>query len=178
MIDGSRAGAIVDGRAEFSAFMRDASPGLQRTAWLLTGDWSLAEDLVQTALVKTWRRWARIDPAAAHGYVRRVLMTTFLAWRSRKWTGELSTDRLPDVVASQDVYQQIDLRRALQAALLDLPRQQRAVVVLRYFDDLTEVGTAAVLGCSVGTVKSHASRALNALRAVPELDPAPDRRRT
>jgi RNA polymerase sigma-70 factor (sigma-E family) len=166
---------VVD-PAGFTAFMQDAARGLQRTAWLLTGDWSSADDLVQAALVKTWQRWDHIDHRAAHGYVRRVMVTTFLGWRSRRWTSELALGWLPDRHDEHEAFDEIDLRSTLIAALRLLPRQQRAVVVLRYFDDLSEASTAEVLGCSVGTVKSHATRAMKALRAVPGLASLADER--
>lgn len=166
----------MDDQAEFSAFVTASSRSLQRAAWLLTGDWSAAEDLVQAALVKTWTRWDRIDHAAAHAYARQVLMTTFLGWRARRWTGEVALGWIPEYADDRDVLTQLDLRAALVAALLKLPRQQRAVVVLRYFEDLTEAATAKTLGCSVGTIKSQASRALARLRAVPGLNPVFDER--
>jgi RNA polymerase sigma-70 factor (sigma-E family) len=166
----------VDDRASFSAFVHEASRSLQRTAWLLTGDWATAEDLVQTALAKTWTRWGKVEHGAAHGYVRRVMMTTFLGWRARRWTGELLLGWVPDRPDGRDPFDHVDVRAPLVSALLALPRQQRAVIVLRYFDDLSEQETASALGCSVGTVKSHAARALKALRTVPGLDPAMDRR--
>ena len=153
----------VDG---FSAFVRASQRSLLRTAWLLTGDWGSAEDLVQTALTKTWQRWDRIDPDAAHGYVRKVMLTSFLGWRARRWTGEVALGWVPD---RQTDAPDSDTRQAVLTVLRGLPRQQRAVVVLRYFDDLTERATADALGCSVGTVKSHTARALAALRAIPEL---------
>jgi RNA polymerase sigma-70 factor (sigma-E family) len=159
---------------EFSGFVRDSSRGLQRTAWLLTGDWTAAEDLAQAALVKTWARWDRVELATAMGYTRRVMFSVFLGWRGRRSSHELPVGSLPDAPADRDEYEQIELRTALLDALARLPRQQRAVVVLRYFDDLTEAATADALGCSVGTVKSHASRALNALRAAPGLAPLVD----
>jgi RNA polymerase sigma-70 factor (sigma-E family) len=166
----------VADEAGFTAFVDDASRGLLRTAWLLTGDWSSAEDLVQATLVKVWARWDSIDRAAAHGYVRRVMLTTFLGWRARRWSGETPTESLPERATDHDALRQVELRALLLPALLALPRQQRAVVVLRYFDDLTEASTAEVLGCSIGTVKSHAARALNTLRQVPGLNPIVDKR--
>lgn len=149
----------------FSDFVRGRSPDLLRSAWLLTGDWHTAHDLVQAALERTWPRWGkRIDHPDA--YVRRVMLTTYLSWRRRRWTAELPTAELPETGGAAEPS---DLRLSLLAALATLTRQQRAVVVLRYFEDLSEAETAAALGCSVGTVKAHASRGLQQLRAMPGL---------
>jgi RNA polymerase sigma-70 factor (sigma-E family) len=154
--------------AEFNAFVRDSSRALQRTAWLLTGNWASAEDLVQAALLKTWTRWDRVDDSTAHAYARRVMLSIFLGWRTRRWNLELPLGWLPDA-PREEPFDQLAVRAALITALHDLPRQQRAVVVLRYFEDLTETATAEALGCSVGTVKSHTARALATLRATPGL---------
>jgi RNA polymerase sigma-70 factor (sigma-E family) len=166
----------VADRVSFATFMRESSRSLQRTAWLLTGDWAAAEDLTQSALVKTWQRWESIDPAAAHAYTRRVMVTTFLGWRSRRWVGEVALGWLPERHGVADQFDDVDVRETLMSALLMLPRQQRAVVVLRYFTDLSEAATAEMLGCSVGTVKSHATRALTSLRAAPGLATLMDER--
>lgn len=145
----------------FVEFVRQRSPDLLRSAWLLTGDWHVAHDLVQAALEKCWPRWGRrIEHPDA--YVRRVLLTTYLSWRRRRWNTELPTAELPEPAATDD---DVELRHALLAALAELTPRQRAVIVLRYFEDLSEADTAATLGCSVGTVKAHASRGLAQLRA-------------
>jgi RNA polymerase sigma-70 factor (sigma-E family) len=149
----------------FADFVRARSPELLRSAWLLTGDWHTAHDLVQTALEKSWPRWGgRIDHPDA--YVRRVMLTTYLSWRRRRWTAEVPTAELPETGAATEPS---DLRLSLLTALTSLTPRQRAVVVLRYFDDLSEAETAELLGCSVGTVKAHASRGLQQLRAMPGL---------
>jgi RNA polymerase sigma-70 factor (sigma-E family) len=149
----------------FHEFVAGRSRALLRTAWLLTGDWTSAQDLVQTALAKTWPAWSRIrrtdDPEV---YVRRVLVTTYATWWRRRWRGEAPHSSLPETAATSDAFEDADRRAVVAAALATLTRGQRAVVVLRYFDDLTEAQTAAVLGCSVGTVKSQHARALTALR--------------
>jgi RNA polymerase sigma-70 factor (sigma-E family) len=155
--------------AAFSAFVRAASRSLQRTAWLLTGDWALAEDLVQSSLLTTWRHWSDIEVTAAPGYTRKVMFRTFLAWRGRKWAGELARGSLPDAPTDATESDLADDRLAITQAVLALPRRQRAVIVLRFFDDLSERDAAHALGCSVGTVKSHTSRALGALRLNPTL---------
>lgn len=149
----------------FADYVRQRSPDLLRSAWLLTGDWHAAHDLVQTALEKSWPRWGRrIDHPDA--YLRRVLLTTYLSWRRRRWSAELPTAELPEHGETGD---EIELRQSLLSALAKLTPRQRAVLVLRYFDDLTEADTAALLGCSVGTVKAHASRGLAQLRSTPGL---------
>lgn len=157
---------------EFAEFVRVESRSLLRTAWLLCGDWGMAEDLVQTALAKTWPRWETIDPTAAvrQAYVRRVLANTYFGWRKRRWTAETVTAHLPEAPVGNDEFAASDLRGALIEHLRHLPARQRAVIVLRYFDDLTEAATAEALGCSIGTVKTHASRALATLRTIPGLD--------
>jgi RNA polymerase sigma-70 factor (sigma-E family) len=154
--------------AGFADFVEQWSPALLRVAFLLTGDRGLAEDLLQTALLKTSRRWSRIaDQQAAYPYVRRVLVTTSASWRRRRRVGEVLTDRLPEMPTCGEAVP----GRAV-AALERLPPRMRAVIVLRYHEDLSEADTAAALGCSVGSVKSQASRGLARLRV--ELSPASD----
>lgn len=101
-------------------------------------------------------------------YVRRVMVTTYLSWRKRRSSGEVSMGSLPER-SNGDGNEQIDPRQSLLAALDRLPPRQRAVIVLRYFADLSEAEAARVMGCSVGSVKSHASRALTRLRTMPGL---------
>ena len=139
---------------------------LLRTAWLLTGDHQKAEDLVQTALGKCWPRWGRITASGSgsyDAYVRRVMVTTYIAWWRRRWNAEVVTERLPETGEDGGVDRLLQ-RRDLQVALAALPRGQRAVLVLRYFEDLTEAQVADALDCSVGTVKSQAARGLATLR--------------
>lgn len=158
----------MDAEDDFRQFVVTRQRLLLRTAWLLTGDWQGAEDLVQTALVRAWPHWRRVGGGpGADAYVRKIMVNTSLDWRRRRWHGEIPTERLPDHAApgSPDA----DVQQVLLAALRDLPPRQRAVVVLRFFDDLTEAGTAAALGCSVGTVKSQTFKALAALRRHPRL---------
>lgn len=149
----------------FREFVAARSAALVRSAWLITGDEAEAQDLVQTALAKTWSRWSRIiRHDAPEAYVRRVMMSTFLTWTRRRWRGELPVAAVPDQPDPRDVYADADLRRSVQAALRGLPPRQRTVVVLRFFDDLTEAQTADALGCSVGTVKSQSAKGLAKLR--------------
>jgi RNA polymerase sigma-70 factor (sigma-E family) len=150
----------------FEEYVAARSRALWRSAWLLTGDHHKAEDLVQTALMKCWRRWDRIDGGAVDAYVRRTMLTTYTDWWRRRWNSEVPTGTLPDRPASGALDRGHDpgVRRDVLVALAGLPRGQRAVVVLRFFDDLSEAQTAEALGISAGTVKSQTSRALRALR--------------
>lgn len=167
--DGCRDGGDVADQPGFDDFVVARSPTLLRTAYLLTGDWALAEDLLQTALTKCWRRWDRITEGH-EPYVHRTLVTTYLSWRGRRWNGELATAELPERAVG-DHATHVDERAALWVALRRLPPRQRAVIVLRYFEDLTEAETARLLNVHVGTVKSQTSKALVALRLDPELRP-------
>ena len=152
--------------ATFDEFVAARSRALLRTAYLLTHDHALAEDLLQTALTKAWFAWRRID-GDPEPYVRRILVNTYASWWRRKWNGEHPTDELPER-ARPTPAEPTDLWQAMER----LPRRQRAVVVLRYFEDLTEAQTAELLGCSVGTVKSQCSKALAKLRIDPALTEA------
>jgi RNA polymerase sigma-70 factor (sigma-E family) len=156
----------------FREYVAAKSPSLTRAAWLLTGNEAAAEDLVQTALVRMWSRWSRLEQDGnVDAYVRRVLVTTYVnGWR-RRWRGEIPTEVLPDGPDAADVHAATDLRLAVRRALAELPPRQRAVVVLRYFQDLTEAQAAHALGCSVGTVKSQTAKALARLRKHPWLAP-------
>jgi RNA polymerase sigma-70 factor (sigma-E family) len=146
---------------DFTDYVAARGRALWRAAWLLTGDAQLAEDLVQTALTKAWPHFDRVSTNGSfEAYVRRAMVTTYTSWRGRRWRGEIPSEVVPDG-SSSVVDRDLDLVRALSA----LSRQQRAVVVLRYFEDLTETDTAAALGCSVGTVKAHHSRAIAHLRS-------------
>lgn len=156
----------------FNAFVQARSTPLLRTAYLLTRDHGLAEDLLQTALTKAWFSWERID-GGPESYVRRIIVNTYATWWRRKWNGEQATEALPehdDHRPSSGVEDRADLWQALGR----LPRRQRAVVVLRFYEDLSEAQTADLLGCSVGTVKSQASKALAKLRVDPRLTPMSD----
>lgn len=152
--------------ADFASFVEARWPALWRSAWALTGDSHRAEDLVQTALLKVWPHWSRVvaggDPEK---YVRRVLFTTYAAWWRRRWNGELPVDSVPDR-AGDDETSHVAMRHELLSALAALPRGQRAVVVCRHLDDLTESQTAELLDCSVGTVKSQHARAMTRLRGL------------
>ena len=150
-------------RASFAEFVAARGQALQRTAYLLTNDWALAEDLVQTSLARVYPRWNRIVGDDPEAYVRRVLVNTWSTWWRRRWRGEVPTETLPEHAAT-DAYATSDRRDALRAALARLPKRQRAIVVLRYHEDMSEAQVADALGISTGTVKSQASRALVKLR--------------
>jgi RNA polymerase sigma-70 factor (sigma-E family) len=156
---------------DFDAFVVARSPALLRTAFLLVRDEGRAEDLLQTALSKAWFAWSRIDEPEA--YVRRVMVTTAASWWRRRWTGETPTAELPERVAGPDRWEG---RQDLWDAIGRLPRRQRAVVVLRFLEDRTETETAALLGCSVSTVKSQSAKALAKLRVDDSLAPTPAER--
>jgi RNA polymerase sigma-70 factor (sigma-E family) len=154
--------------ADFDAFVAARSPSLLRSAFFLTQDEGLAEDLLQTALTKAWFAWRRID-GPPEAYVRRVLFTTSASWWRRRWTRETPTETLPERAA----WDSVDGRAGdqdLWDAIGHLPPRQRAVVVLRYLEDRTEVETAQLLDCSVGTVKSQCAKALAKLRIDTSLD--------
>ncbi len=151
-------------RVDFDEFVAARSVPLLRAAWMLTGDWQLAEDLLQTVLTKCFLRWRRIG-GGEEAYVRRALFTTYVTWWRRRWSGEYPANAVDEAPSSDDSYADVDVRRALVAALAKLPRRQRAVVVLRYYCDSSVVETAQIMGCSVGTVKSQAAKALATLRS-------------
>jgi RNA polymerase sigma-70 factor (sigma-E family) len=153
---------------EFDTFMRGRWPAMVRLAYALTGDVGHAEDLAQTAFARAYASWGRVRQAGdPDAYVRRIVINEHRSrFRKRRVTEELrgdladTTGRLPQGLGEQ---QALDDRQALLAALRSLGPRQRAVVVLRYWLDLSEAETAAALNCSVGTVKSQASRALATL---------------
>ncbi|MBO4258925.1 SigE family RNA polymerase sigma factor [Streptomyces sp. NPDC002144] len=157
----------------FASYMRARQSVLLRTARSLTANPSDAEDLLQTALTKTYVAWERIeDHRALDGYVRRALLNTRTSqWRKRK-VDEFVCEEMPEpepAPGGEDPAEQQALHDAMWRAIMKLPDRQRAMVVLRYYEDLSEVQTAEVLGVSVGTVKSAVSRALGKLREDPEL---------
>ena len=158
--------AVTSAEDDFHAFVVARTPALSRTAYLLTGDAHLAEDLVQTALFKAAKAWPRIhgDPEP---YVRRILYTQNVSWwRSRRHVREHALGSYDAPAATGDA----DLRLTLEQALGRLTTRQRTVLVLRYFEDLTEVQVAGVLGIGAGTVKSIGRQALGRLRTLaPEL---------
>jgi RNA polymerase sigma-70 factor (sigma-E family) len=158
---GSRTGVGTTMREDtegFDAFVRARLPHLLKFGRALTGSDHAAADLVQDALERTLMHWSKVTSADPEGYVRRAMVNRSISvWR------KLARERLTDDVPQQG-YDDTHHDDALLDALRRLPPRQRAVVALRYYDDLTEAQTAAVLGCSVGTVKSQASSAMARLR--------------
>jgi RNA polymerase sigma-70 factor (sigma-E family) len=153
----------------FRQFVDGHSRALLRAGWLLTGNWASAEDLVQTALAAAWPRWETIRAESAEAYVHKIMVTTFLRWRRRRWIGEIPTYPLPDQQEPADTWATVDSRQPLLVAVSQLAPRQRAVIVLRYLVDMSESQVAATLGCSVGSVRSSTSKALARLRATPGL---------
>jgi RNA polymerase sigma-70 factor (sigma-E family) len=151
---------------EFRAFVATRSAALLRTAYFMTGDADQAQDLLQTALLASARRWARIrDRDQPEAYVRRALYRHQInRWRARSRRPETLVATLPDHATGRDHADDVVLRHGLIEALRQLPPRQRAVVVLRYYEDRPEAEVADVLGVSLGTVRSQASKALAKLR--------------
>lgn len=151
--------------AEFAAYMAARQPSLLRTAYLLTGDRHSAEDLVQTSLAKLYLSWDKVQKRElVDGYVRRIMVNENSSLWRRAWKRrEVSTDTVPDGHAVTDRHDHGE-RSALWDFVQTLPRKQRAVIVLRYYEELSEAEVAEILGISVGTVKSQASRALASMR--------------
>jgi RNA polymerase sigma-70 factor (sigma-E family) len=151
--------------AEFSDFMHGRWSGLVRLGYGLTGDLQTAEDLAQTAFARAYASWGRVRKADnPDAYLRRIVVNANRNRFRKMRVGEVLTESLPELVTSGDSADQRHDRAALVAALMQLPYGQRAAVVLRYWLDMSETETAAILGCSVGNVKSQASRALAKLR--------------
>jgi RNA polymerase sigma-70 factor (sigma-E family) len=155
--------------AEFSEYMHGRWTQLVRLGYGLTGDRQLAEDLAQTTLARAYASWPRVRRSGnPDAYVNRIMVNANHSRFRKRRVAERLTDTLPEP-GTPDATGGHDDRSTLMAALLTLPYGQRAVVVLRYWMDLTETEAAAALGCSVGNVKSQASRALAKLRLSPAL---------
>ena len=149
-----------------AGFLARQQTGLLRAAYLLTGDSARAQDLVQETVVRLLVSWRRVERAdAPEAYAQRVLLNTFLSGRRRRWHRELPYAEPPDAAGGPSPYAVVEDHDELRRALQSLPARQRAAVVLRHHQDLSEARTAELLGCSVGTVKSLTSRGLAALRA-------------
>jgi len=154
------------GPPDFEQYVAARRTSLRRTAYLLCGDWDRAEDVVQDALARLYVHWRRASRAGSvDAYARRTVVNAFLAEGRRPWRRERATDVVPDT-AYADPTGAADSRDALLRALAQLGPSQRAIVVLRYWDDLSVEETAAVLGTSTGNVKSQAARGLAHLRQV------------
>lgn len=156
--------------AQFQEFVRARWSHLVRTAYLLTGDAHHAEDLTQTALAKAYRSWRRVAGSdSPEAYVRRMLVTCNSDRFRKRRVIEALTASPPERAGRDDAVRRADERSALMSALAELPPRQRAVVVMRYWEDLSEAEVAEVLGCSPGTVKSQAAKGLAKLRGYPGL---------
>ncbi|MFF9278014.1 SigE family RNA polymerase sigma factor [Streptomyces griseosporeus] len=150
---------------EFDEFVAARWSVLLHLARLLTGgDRHRAEDLVQESLVKLWFVWPRIADEAPEAYVRTVLVRAAARSARRRWWGERPVEQVPETAATGDVSAAVAERSRLEAALGRLPAKQRAAVVLRYYQDLTERQVAEALGCPLGTARSHAARGVARLR--------------
>jgi RNA polymerase sigma-70 factor (sigma-E family) len=153
-------------RQAFEEYVTARGGRLLRFAYLLCGDRHLAEDLVQDVLARAHRRWDRIEAEAPDSYLRTAIVRAHLSWRRRRASGERVTAAPPELGRSvPDFAQAHAVRDELWRLLAGLPRAQRAVLVLRFFEDLDDGRIASVLGCAQGTVRVHASRGLAALRA-------------
>lgn len=151
--------------AEFHEFVRTRGTPLHHSAYLLCGDWHLADDVVQDTLIKAYQHWKRVrqtdNPEA---YVRRILINE-VRGRWRRPERSVPVAQFAHEPSVADLSDDVTRRHGLQQALLTLPLRQRMTVVLRYLEGLSERETAAALGCSEGTVKSQSSRALNTLKS-------------
>lgn len=160
----------MDDFDDFRGFVAANGPALLRVAYVLTGDRHRAEDLVQSVLTKLVTRWERIDKHGhAEQYARTMLYREFCSWWRTRRNQEIPRDNLPDGPVA-DFADAADLRLVLEGALLQLTPRQRAMLTLRFFEDRSEIETAEILDCAVGTVKSQTHKALRRLRSiVPEL---------
>ena len=154
-------------REQISAFadlVEARSTALLRLAFAVVGDYQLAQDLLQEALVKTYVAWPRLrEPAAAEAYVRRTIVTTAISWRRRPSFHEPPIEIVPEAEHGDET-DRFTTHRVLWKYVHGLPPRQRAALVLRYYEDLSEAETAQLMGCSVGTVKSQVATALGKLR--------------
>ncbi|WP_283132877.1 SigE family RNA polymerase sigma factor [Rhizohabitans arisaemae] len=153
----------------FARYVTERHDRLCRMAYLLTRDWATAEDLVQTALAKAWAAWRRIE-GDPDPYVYRIVVNTHISWSRRLWRREVPTESLPEAAGIPDFAGRVAEHDALWQAIGTLSARQRAVIVLRYYEDMTTEQVAAALGCSIGTVKTQLSRALARLRVDGEIN--------
>ena len=154
----------------FDEFVVARRAPLSRTAYLLTGDHHLAQDLLQVAMFRVAERWRQLRDGTPEAYARRIMVNEITSWRRRRRYHERPVDSVDDNAGSGDLSSSVVRKVVLGRALAQLAPRQRAVLVLRFYEDLTEAAAADVLGCSVGTVKSQTHQALARLRRVaPEL---------
>jgi RNA polymerase sigma-70 factor (sigma-E family) len=155
----------VDLDADFAAFVRRRGDHHLRTALLLTGDWHAAEDLVQASLVKLYRAWRRLDTSAdPDAYLRRILVNTHRSWWRTLWRREVPVTGVPDRPGPVDGDDVRAVAQVVRQALAALPARQRTALVLRYFEDLPEAQVAELMGCGVGSVKTHVHRGVQTMR--------------
>jgi RNA polymerase sigma-70 factor (sigma-E family) len=159
------------GEALFAEYVRQRWTAMVRLAYTLTLDQGRAEDVVQESFAKLWSAWSRVGGSVPDAYLRRIVVNQAISTRRLRWWWERPTADLPDLPV-HSATGEVDNRQALVSALASLSRQQRAAAVLRYAWDLSERQVADLMQCSVGAVKTHASRGLARLRA--ELDGEPD----
>jgi RNA polymerase sigma-70 factor (sigma-E family) len=154
-----------DSHPSFDAFVAARGSALLRHAYVLTGDRYLAEDLVQETLAHLYRRWDRVAATTSpEAYVKTSVTRQFLSWRRRRSSGERPTDRVPESPSAYDGTDAVDDDDVLWRLLARLPRKQRAILALRFYDDQSDLQIAEILGVSASTVRSQASRALASLR--------------
>jgi RNA polymerase sigma-70 factor (sigma-E family) len=155
------------GSDEFTSFVVASQPRLRRTAYLMCGDWQLASDYVQEALLRVYRHWPKLHrDGRGYAYARKALVSVVIDDKRRRSSGEVPVAEVAEGLATTDSASASADRDLLSRCLARVPSRQRACLVLRYFDDLSVSDTAAVLGCSEGTVKSQTARGLVTLQAV------------
>jgi RNA polymerase sigma-70 factor (sigma-E family) len=159
-------------RDEFEQFVAATTTPLLKTARLLTGDWHLGQDLLQATFTKVYTRWAQCDEwDSPLSYARRVMVNTYCSWFRRRWRHEVPHEDLPDLRGTRDLADSVADADAVERALRSLPRRQRAVLILRFYEDLSVDQTASVLSCPPGTVMSLSARALARVRTNQNLRP-------
>jgi RNA polymerase sigma-70 factor (sigma-E family) len=152
---------------DFAEFVLTRTPALLRFAFLLTGDEHLAEDLTQEALVRVHRRWSRIHSSdGPEPYTRKAILRQYLSWRRLRRSAEIPQELLPDRPHPDHPVEQVVERDVMWSVLATLPRAQRAVLVLRYYEDLPDADIASLLDCTPATVRVHAFKALKRLRTI------------
>jgi RNA polymerase sigma-70 factor (sigma-E family) len=157
---------------EFEAFVHTRGSALLRFAYVLTRDAALAEDLVQEAILKVYKQWGKVAVAEhPEAYVKRIVVNEFISWRRRRRNAEVPGE-VPDLIGDAAVESIVAERDWIWRAMADLSPRQRAALVLRFYEDLSEEEIARILGCAGGTVRSLTTRALDALRTHPQLSRA------
>lgn len=151
---------------EFTEFVVSRTPALLRFAYLLSGDAYLAEDLTQEALVRVHRRWSSIVRAdGPEPYVRKAILRQYLSWYRRRASTEVPRAEAPDIPDPRSLADRVVEHDEMWSMLAALPRMQRAVLVLRYYEDIPDAEIGELLGCTTATVRVHAFKALKRLRA-------------